>query len=241
MTLSRFELHLSLQIDVPCTKEAPVDIRVERTDREVEFGVVRHDLIGRLALKDERSNDSVLLMQVMFGHVDAGTGRRKSLMVLSVGEERIIAVLLCNGTGRHFLFAAVADIRGLVKPNTAFLYKVLTVGVAGGTGRAFDTTENDLPTYICFGTAIALFTEVVLIDEAALVVPVREAVFTDLLGDGGRILAKETGNAFKGPAFVEEPFDGFTVIQGQMTVVAGDQFAHKTPSTAVRRAMKRVP
>ena len=97
---------------------------------------------------------------------------------------------------------AVADIRSLIKPVAAFPAEVRAGLVAGRTGGTFDVTQNDLAAYIGLSAVIAVYAEVVGIVKSAFVVPVAETVVSDLFGDGGRVLAEESGDILKGGTLV---------------------------------------
>lgn len=135
--------------------------------------------------------------------------------------------------------ASVADIRSLVQAVAVFLFKVLAGLIAGRTGSAFDTAEDDLAAGICFPTVIPMHTEVLGIIKSTLVIPVRETVSLDFFRDSGWILAQEPCNVFKGSPLVQFIFDINTIFKGKMFLVTGDIFTHSVPpSTAVRRRYK---
>ena len=197
MNLPDLELHLTLQVDVSCREQSHVDVVVEGTNGEVQFRMIDEDLVRRLSLKDQRSNDGIFFPEIMFCHVDAGTGVLQSLLIFPLGEDGVIAVLLCNWTLADLFVTAVTDIGCLVKSPAAFPDEVFTGLVAGGTGMALNTAEDNLPTGIRFMTVIAFLTEVLFVDERALVVPVRISMEADFLGDRSRILTKESGDVLQ--------------------------------------------
>ena len=67
---------------------------------------------------------------------------------------------------------SIADIRSLVKAVTPFPYKISTGLIAGRTRGAFDVTEDNLATYICFSTVLPMNAEVVCVMKVSFVVPV---------------------------------------------------------------------
>ena len=66
------------------------------------------------------------------------------------------------------LVASVADIRGTGQMLAPFLFEILTVQVAGRTGSALNTAERDLITHVLLLAVIAMYTEVLGIQEQSL-------------------------------------------------------------------------
>ena len=60
-----------------------------------------------------------------------------------------------------------------------------------------------------------------------MVLPLREAVQTDLFGDRSGILAKEACDIFQRGTVVELFLNVFSVIEGQVFMVAGNKIRHK--------------
>ena len=145
-------------------------------------------------------------------------------MILTVCKDSIVVVFVGNGTAVDSFRAAIAYIGCLVQTVAAFPDKVGACLVAGGTGMALNTAEDNLPTGIRFMTVIAFLTEVLFVDERALVVPVRISMEADFLGDRSRILTKESGDVLQGGAVVELILDVFTIIERQVFMVAGNTF-----------------
>ena len=112
----------------------------------------------------------------MLSQADARAGILQALPILSVSKLSIITVFMCDCTVVDCFCAAVADIRGLIKPVTAFPAEVRAGLVTGGTGGTFDVTQDDFTAYIGFSAVIAVHTEVMCIVKRAFVVPVAEAV-----------------------------------------------------------------
>lgn len=194
MDLPDLELHLSLEIDVPCAEKAHIDIVIKRAHGHIQLGMINEDLIRRLALKDEGSDDGVLFMKIMFGHVDTCSGFFQRFPVFAIRKDRVIAVLLCDRAFTDTLVTAITDERGFVESAAALFDKVFAGLVAGRTGMTFHTAEDDLAAGIGLMAVIALHTEVLFIDERTFMVPVGVAMQFDLLGDGSRILAEEAGD-----------------------------------------------
>lgn len=81
-----------------------------------------------------------------------------------------------DGTVIDFLRAAITDIRRFIKSFTVFFLKVLASLIAGRTGSAFDTTQDDFATGIGFLTMIAMDTEIFGIIKSSFVVPGEETM-----------------------------------------------------------------
>ena len=84
-----------------------------------------------------------------------------------------------NGTMIDFHWTTIAYIRCPIKSAAPFLFEILTGLVAGWTGCAFDTAENDLATGIDFFAMISVDAKVMCIVKTAFVIPVAEPVQPD--------------------------------------------------------------
>lgn len=102
-----------------------------------------------------------------------------------------------DGTVVYGFGASIADIRCLIKTDTAFPYKIRTGLVTGRTGSALYITKDDLTAYIGLPAAVTVDAEVVGIIESAFMVPVTEPVSPDLFGDGGRVFAQVLSDFFE--------------------------------------------
>lgn len=190
VALTGFEFHFPFEVDIPCSKEAVIQISVKGPNGHTQFRVVCYDLVRGLSLRDQRGDDHILLAQFMLCHADTRTGIRKELPVLPVSEFSIITVFVCNGAVVYGFRTSITDIGSLIEAVTAFPYKVRTGLVAGGAGSTFHIAEDEFTAYVRFPAVIALDTEVMGIIESAFMIPVAEAVGPDLLGDGSRILTE---------------------------------------------------
>ena len=107
---------------------------------------------------------------------------------------------------------------------------------AGWTGCTFNATDDDLIADICFAAAIPFAAKVFSIQEHAFVVPVRTSMSLNLLGDGGRVLAEESGDILERGSVVQRRLNIQTVIKREMFLIAWNIFTHSVaPSIAVRR------
>lgn len=81
----------------------------------------------------------------------------------------------------------------------AFMEWFITViaDIAGRTGNAFDPTENDLSTDICFSTMISMNTEVVGIEKGSFVIPATETVLFDILRTSDLLCTIKQGAVWK--------------------------------------------
>ena len=226
MAFAGLEFHLALQVDISGSEDPFIQIVVKSPDRHIKFRVVGEDLIRRLPLCDQRGDDHILLPEFMLCQADAGTGILQTFPVLSVSKLSIIAVLMSDGAVVNRPGTAVADIRSLIKPAAAFPAEVRTGLVAGRTGGAFAAAQDNPAAYIGLSAVIAVYAEVVGIEKSAFVVPVAEAVVSDLFGDGGRIFAEESGDILKGASLVQGSFDVPAVIKGEMFLVSWYISAH---------------
>ena len=202
VALAGLKLNFPFQVDVPCGKEAVIQIGIKGPDRHIQFRVVCEDLVRGLSLRDQRGNNHVLLMELMFCHVDTRAGIMKTLPVFPVSKPCIITVFMGDGTVVYGFGTSVTDIGSLVKTAAALLYKVRAGLVAGRTGGAFHLTEDDLMTHICLSAMVAVDTEVMGVIKGAFMIPVTKAVGPDLLGDGGRVFTEIFGDLLKRESLV---------------------------------------
>ena len=172
MALSWFEMGFSLQIYVPCRKEPLVKIRIQGADGHIQLRVVCHDMIGGLSLFDQRGNDLILFVKLPFGHVDPCSGIPEFFPVFPVSEPGVIRVFVGNRAVTDFFRTAVADIGSPVKPDAVLFLKVSAGLVAGRTGCAFDSAQDNLSAGVSLLTVIAVDAEVFGIIESPFVIPV---------------------------------------------------------------------
>ena len=172
MALSWLEMDLPLQIYVPGRKEPLVKVRIQGTDGHVQFRVVCQDMIGRLSLFDQRGNDLILFVKLPFSHVDPCSGIPEFFPVFPVSEPGVIRVFVGKRAVIDFFRTAVADIGSPVKPDAALFFKVSAGLVAGRTGCAFDSAEDNLSAGVRLLTVKAVNAEVFGIIESPFVIPV---------------------------------------------------------------------
>lgn len=175
--------------------------------------MVRNDLVRRLPLIDQRSDNPVFLMQLLSGHVDTGTGLLQTFPVFAVSKSGIVSVFVSNGTVRNLLVTAIADIRSFIEPAAAFLFKVRTGLIAGRAGSTLDTAEKDFSTDIGLFAVIAVDTKVFGVIKGPFVISVRQAVRFHLFGDGSGILTEEACDILKGSTFRKFILDVDTILQ----------------------------
>ena len=65
--LSRFEPGLAFEIHISRSKDTGVNVVINRFYTYIEFRMVRHDHVGRLAVLNERRDNLVHLAAVRFG------------------------------------------------------------------------------------------------------------------------------------------------------------------------------
>lgn len=236
-----FEFHFTLQVNVSCGQDPHVEIGVNAAHRKLQLRMVRNDLVRRLSLFDQRTDDPVFLVKFLSGHVDTGAGLLKAFPVFAVSKPGIVGVFVGNGAMGNLFITAIADIRSFIEPAAAFLFKVRTGLIAGRAGSTLDTAEKDFPTGIGLFTMVAVNTKVFGIIKGAFVIPVGQPVCLHLLGDGSGIFTKETCDIFKRSTFGKLILDVDTIIQSQVFLVTRYIFTHSLiPPTAVRRKDKPI-
>ena len=176
VNLPWLKLDLAFQVDVPCSEQAVIQVRVKRPHRHVQLGMIGYYLVRRLALPDKWRDDVVLFEPLMPRHVYAGTRINQCLPIYPVGVYGIVPVLTWYRASADYLGAAVADIRSFIKTVTPFPDKVGAVLVAGGTGCTLDTAEDDLIADIGLLTSVAMDTEVVSVIERSFAIKIAHPV-----------------------------------------------------------------
>lgn len=68
------EFYLTFQIDVSCGQDSFIKVRISSSHGYIEFWMIRHNLIWRLALKNQGRDDHIFLMQFVSGYVYTGPG-----------------------------------------------------------------------------------------------------------------------------------------------------------------------
>ena len=136
------ELHFTFQVNVSCGQDPHVEIGVNATHRQLQFRMVRNDLVRRLSLLDQRTDDPVFLAKFLSGHADTGAGLLKAFPIFAVSKPGIVRILMSNGAMANFLWTAIANVRSPVEPQTVFFLKVFAGLVTVRTGRAFDTAHD---------------------------------------------------------------------------------------------------
>lgn len=213
VNLSWFEFHFTLQINVSCGQDPHVEISVNATHRQLQFRMVRNDLVRRLSLLDQRTDDPVFLVKFLSGHADTGAGLLKAFPIFAVSKPGIVSVFVSNGAMGNLFITAIADIRSFIEPAATFLFKVRAGLVAGRAGSTLDTAKKDFPTGIGLFTMVAVDTKVFGIIKGTFVIPVGQAVHFHLFGNGSGILTEEACDVLKRSTFGKLILDVNTIIQ----------------------------
>ena len=176
VNLSRLKLDLAFQVDVPCSEQTLIQVRVKRPHRHVQLGMIGYYLVRRLSLPNKRRDDAILFKPLMLCHVYAGARINQCFPIYPVGVYGIVPVLAWYRASADYLGTAVTYIRSFIKTVTTFSDKVGAVLVAGGTGCTLDTAEDDLIADIGLLTLVAMDTEVVGVIECSLAIKVTHPV-----------------------------------------------------------------
>ena len=192
VNLSWFEFHFTLQINVSCGQDPHVEISVNAMHRQLQFRMVRNDLVRRLSLLDQRTDDPVFLVKFLSGHADTGAGLLKAFPIFAVSKPGIVSVFVSNGAMGNLFITAIADIRSFIEPAATFLFKVRAGLVAGRAGSTLDTAKKDFPTGIGLFTMVAVDTKVFGIIKGTFVIPVGQAVHFHLFGNGSGLTVSYT-------------------------------------------------
>ena len=241
VNLSWFEFHFTLQVNVSCGQDTHVEIGVNAAHRKLQLGMVCNDLVRRLPLLDQRTDDPVFLVKFTSGHADARTGLLKAFPIFAVSKSGIVSVFVRDGTVGNLFITAVADIGSFIESAAAFPFKVRTGLVAGRAGSALDTAKKDFPTGICLFAMIAVYTKVSGIIKGTFVIPVGQPVCFHFLRNRSGILTEEACDIFKRSTFGKFILDVDTIIQSQVFLITRYILTHSLiPPTAVRRKDKPI-
>ena len=172
VAFTRSEINFAFQINVSGTEKSHINVCVQGAYRHLQFRMVGYDLIRGLPLLDQRGNDLVLLAQFMSGHIYAAAGIVESLLILPVCKTRVIFIFVRDRAAADLFLTAIADIRRLVKTAAAFFLKIAACLVAGGTGSAFDSAQDDLSACIRLFAVVTMDTEVLCIIKRTFMIPV---------------------------------------------------------------------
>lgn len=172
MDFSGFKLHLMFQINVSSSQKSHIKVVVNAADGKIQFRMVCNDLVRRLALIDQGSDDLILFVEFLSGHSDAGSGILETFPVFPVSEHGIIGVFVGNCTMIDLFTASIVDVGSPIKSAAAFFLKIRIGLVTGGTGSTFNAAEKDLIVGIRFHTTETLGTEVLRIKKSPFVKPI---------------------------------------------------------------------
>ena len=172
MDFSGFKLHFTFQINVSGSQKSHIKVVVNAADGKIQFRMVCNDLVRRLALIDQRSDDLILFVEFLSGHSDSGPGILETLPVFPISEPGIVTILVCNGTVINGFRASVTDIRSLIETVAPFFNEIGASLVTGGTGSTFNAAKKDLIAGIRFLTTETLGTEVLRIKKSPFVKPI---------------------------------------------------------------------
>ena len=211
--LAWFELHFTFQVNVSCGQDPHVEIGVNAAHRQFQFRMVCNDLVRRLPLLNQRTDDPVFLVKFTSGHTDARTGLFKAFPIFAVSKSGIVSVFERDGTVGNLFITTVADIRSFIKPVTAFLFKVGAGLIAGRTGSTPDTAKKDFSTGICLFAMVTVYTKVFGIIKGTFVIPVGQPMCFHLFGDCSGMLTEEACDILKGSTFGKFILDVDTIIQ----------------------------
>lgn len=92
MDFSGFKLHFTFQINVSGSQKSHIKVVVNAADGKIQFRMVCNDLVRRLALIDQRSDDLILFVEFLSGHSDSGPGILETLPVFPISEPGIVGI-----------------------------------------------------------------------------------------------------------------------------------------------------
>lgn len=132
----------------------------------------------------------------------------------------VVVVLRLDGTLVSCRGAAVADERRFLDPEAVFPFETAADTVAAMTGTTPGITDDQFVTGVGLLAGESVNAEVVWVVETAAVPRIDGAMFPDLSGDGGRILAEVLCNVPEGLSFVQTVFDVCPVRKCQVFMIS---------------------
>ena len=135
MALPRLEFCLSLEVDVSGTETAVIDVLVHGSYRHINLWMICQNLIGRLALIDQRRYNLINRMQFLPRAINSGPGAGKKFCILPLCKPRVITVFLADMAlgWCELLRTSIADIGCPIEALTAFALEVRAVLITGWT------------------------------------------------------------------------------------------------------------
>ena len=135
MALPRFEFCLSLEVDVSGTETAVIDVLIHGSYRHINLRMICQNLIGRLALINQRRYNLINRMQFLPRAINSGPGAGKKFCILPLCKPRVITVFLADMAlgWCELLRTPIADIGRHIEALTAFTLEVRTVLITGWT------------------------------------------------------------------------------------------------------------
>jgi len=174
--------------------------------------MVCDDLVRRLALIDQRSDDLIFFVEFLPGHSDAGSGILETFPIFPVSEPGIIGVFVGNRTMIDLFTASIADVGSPVKPATAFFLKIRAGLVTGRTGSTLNAAEKDFIAGIRFLTTETLGTEVLRIKKSSFVKPIGGSSGLHFFRDRSGILTEKASNILKRGTLIQFILDIDTIF-----------------------------
>ena len=74
MAFAWLEFCLAFQVYISRSKKPLINVGIHSTYRHIQFRMVSRDLVGRLSLFDQRGNDLILFVKLVFGHISRTGG-----------------------------------------------------------------------------------------------------------------------------------------------------------------------
>lgn len=144
MALARLKTRFTLQVDVAGKKNPLFNILIQGTDRNAQFRMIGHDLIGRLPIGDEWGDHGVNGMELFSGQIDTGPGGNEHFFVFALSKERVVVIFGSNCTAVQRFEATIADIGSPGKTVATLFYEMPADLIAFETGGAFAFTKEKL-------------------------------------------------------------------------------------------------
>lgn len=218
------KFHFPLQVNVSGQEHTEIDIPVQSFDAHGQLRMIGKDHVGGLSLLDQRTDDPVNGMQLLFCKIQSFPGGCPQFFIQTLCDLGVVIILGTDPAKMPGLITAITDIRSLFNTFTQFRLKARAYLVALMAGTAKGITQDEFVTGIRLFTMKAVNTKVVRIVEGASVPGVDLPVKPYLFRDSGGIFAEVTGDISERYTGIQCVFDIQTVINGQVQVVSRDQF-----------------
>lgn len=207
MVLAWLKMRLTLQVDVASKKNPLINILIQGTDRNAQFRLVGHNLIGGLPICDDWGDHRINGMEWSLVRLIPAL-ENEHFFVFAFSKNRIVVIFGSNCAAVQWFKAATADIRSPGKTGALLFY--------------------EMPADIGPAALKAFGAKVIGVSDRPLMKRVQSPMSANLLRNRGGILTQETSNIFKGRPIKKGFLYIEPVIKREVFLVVGNKIRHSS-------------